>query len=285
MSQRHRQFEENLRQLALHCREHSIETLWFLPVSSEGILSPNRSQTTRLLSRQQERRLNERYDECLKLIHHSELEAAISQLKQLLEEYPHVSEIEYQLGKCYVELNEFKIAEKYYRVANNDDGHPCHTTDAYRSVISKVAEEFSIELIDAEPILRKLSSTGLIDRHVIHDNVHPKLHSYYHLGIAAYDSALLRKMLVAAEMRSSNLLAYSEVLKAVDFNYKDLAISYQRTAYCLRELELLRIMYDPVREQDAQQYERWSEQLLSGNLQPGDEGIESLSDQTPPHVK
>src|SRR5690606_39016834 len=98
------------------------------------------------------------------------------------------AEIEFWFGVCLREVGQIDAAREWFRRSIDHDGQPASANSAYRAIIADVAGRFGIELIDAAAVLRRVSPPGLLDRHVIHDNVHPTLRGYHALGLAALRS-------------------------------------------------------------------------------------------------
>ena len=132
-------------------------------------------------------------------------------------------------------------------------------------------------MLDAGDILRQKTPDGILDRSMFHDNVHPTLRAFFLLGIAATEALdaepFASRWGVPAERPPSG---FHESLAAAGMNRDDLALAYRRIAHGVRWM--IRWRFDSTqREQRADEFERWSRQLQSGEIQPGDSGTELLS--------
>jgi tetratricopeptide (TPR) repeat protein len=281
---RQEQFRTDLTALAEHCRRHEVPTLWFLPAASEGIFLPNRSVSPRPLSSREERALNERYRHCRRLIMQGEYEPARAQLAELNVRYPRVAELEFWIGVCLRELGQIDAAQPWFRRAIDHDHQPACANSAYRDIIAEVAGQFDIEVIDAEVVLGDFSPTGLRDRHVIHDNVHPTLRAFCELAQAALKSRTVADVFALDQPIPEQVLSFEEILHRRAFTPADLARAYERTAFCFRTLARMRTDWRD-RMATAAQYELWADRLARGEIAPGEEGAEALTEDAIPGVR
>ena len=76
-------------------------------------------------------------------------------------------------------------AARYYAQALESDGLPVRMTAPWRQKVAEVARRHAIPVLDADAILRPHTKSGILDRSVFLDYVHPNLRGYYDLGMAA----------------------------------------------------------------------------------------------------
>lgn len=285
VAQRVQKFEQDLRQLAEFAEAQSLPMLWFLPATNEGVFRPNRSVCERKLTTQETILLDESVHAARRLIERAQYESALARLQSLARQFPHVAEVEYWIGRCHLELGEFQAARDWFNRAADHDAYPANTITPYREAIRRVAHAFEIEVIDAAAVLREISPTGLLDRHVIHDNVHPTLRGFYELGRAAADSQTLRSLATERGVQlEPDPIPFDVMLQRLNFTSDDLATAYERTRHCLEELSRFRWL-DRSRMSEAQVYGQWAAGLKSKSLQPGEQGTESFSATDAPGVR
>jgi tetratricopeptide (TPR) repeat protein len=305
IQQRRERLADQLQQFADFCRDEEIALVGFLPAAGESVFEPNRSLTDRRVSEQTKRTIQQELGLAGDLQAREEFQGAIDLYRQLIEQFPGLAEIHFRLGECQSALGQYREAQRSFQLAIDLDGYPCRATSRMREAIRDVMERNQIPCVDAEEILRPLTKQGILDRSAIHDNVHPTLAGHLALGQSAADlpevhqwaSRLLGQRLSASvdgapldksspSASNGDLLApleLADVIRETGFEIEDLATAYERTAWCLEHLSLLRLKAER-RFREAAQYRRWAERLLSGEIQPGEEGTESLSSSEPPGV-
>ncbi len=275
-------FEFHFRQLVSHCARHDISVLCFLPATNEGVFAPNRSICRYRLNEQTELALNLRYSDAIQLVESGKFQEAQKELQSIDATFPEIAIVEFWLGICCRELDQFQLAREYFRKAATHDRYPSHITRDYCDVVRRVTEDASIELIDASEILRQLSPSGMLDRTVIQDCVHPTLQGYYALGLSAFYSQTVRSLLPIPQDASE--LSYEDIINRLNITANDLAKAYLRTAYCLDFFS--RFQVDPtVRSKEVLQFQRWAMQLSEGAIQPGESGTEGLTNDSPPGMR
>lgn len=282
-------FRKHYSQLAEHCRQHGIATIWFVPAANEGVLPPNRSICSRTLSLREEEQLTRQFFDIRQQIETATGDSALlseirTQLTELDARFPGVAEIHFWLGFVQRELGDYDAARNSFFQARNLDAAPSHITHDYQEAIREVAAEYGIELLDAEEILRPLSPVGLLDTSVIIDCVHPSIRGHEALARATARSATIKKLFNIPDDTVVDSLNYVELLEHVGFTRDDLALAYRRMEHALQELGRYRAL-DHGHDRDAQQFLEWSEQLTAGSINPGEAGTEGLDEDARPGVQ
>jgi tetratricopeptide (TPR) repeat protein len=270
-------FRSQLRQFAIYCREHDITVQWIVPACADSVYEPDRSVVAEGTSDAEIARLKTRYDEALALEASKKWQQAADIYRAELQMQPGFAEFHFRLAECLAELGQFDEARTQYLLARDTDGCPTRANSDFRRQQFEVAEEFSIPHLDGAEILRSQTAHGIIDRSMVHDNVHPTLRAFFLLGVAAADQAqnmglfdsFLEMPRVAGEAR------LSDAIKAQELTNADLVNAYHHTADDLRWLGRLR-WEDSRRVREADEYDRRADRLKSGEIKPGQEGTESL---------
>lgn len=272
-------FRRTLVQFAHSCRKKDIRMIWFVPAAAEGTFEPNRSYTRRDLTADRQEVIRGRLAEARREELAGRWQAAEQIYRSLLDDYPDFAEFHHRLGEALVQQKRFAEAKLSFRAAIDCDGHPCQASSSYRQCIVDVARQERIPLIDAEEELSTVTSSGLLDRTVIHDNVHMTLRGYLTLGRAAAETAVAESLVADqadAMPVEQDRFDDAAFLAARNFGVDDLATAYDRIAFALDHLSEQR--YDPSRRNAAaEQYRHWAEGLRTGAIQPGEQGTESLT--------
>jgi tetratricopeptide (TPR) repeat protein len=282
LSERLNGFRCQLESIARFCHREGIRTVWFVPASSEGVFEPNRSVERRLWRSRREARIQDRFAVAAAFESNGEWEAAAQVYRSLSDEFSGAADLHFRYGECLAELGQYESAAAAFRRAVDLDGQPAQAGSAYRTAIREIAERHRIPLVDAAQVLRPLTPHGILDRSVIHDNVHPVLQGHFALGLAACNLPEVRRWLGISGADAE--LDFEQFLSERKIDAAFLATAYERTAWCLETLGDLRS--DPSRRSsEATQYRRWADDLRDGTIRPGEAGTEFLSNDSRPGVR
>src|SRR5262249_49536291 len=113
--------------------------------------------------------------------------AAVQHYRSGLRAQPEFAEFHFRAGECLMHLRQFDEARDHFQRALEHDGHPVRATAEYRQAIEETGAAFSIPVVRAEDALRPHSPTGILDRSLFHDNVHPTLRGFFWMGVAGVD--------------------------------------------------------------------------------------------------
>lgn len=282
--QRLERFRQTLAQFARSARHEGIDMIWFVPAYGEGTFEPNRSYSRVPLSEERQAEILGQLAAGRRLERAERWPDAEQVYRALLSDDPGFAEIHFRLAEALAAQDRIPEAKQSFRAAIDCDGHPCQAPSGYRQCIVDVAHQERVPLIDAADELSAVSTTGLLDRTVIHDNVHPTLRGYLTLGRAAAERAAA--LLVEEDSQAASVEPFDEAafLAQSGFDVQDLATAYERIAFALEHFARQR--YDESRRRsEAGQYRRWSYGLQTGAIQPGEQGTESLTQLQPGGVR
>jgi tetratricopeptide (TPR) repeat protein len=279
-------FRQTLVQFARALRQQEISTIWFVPGSGEGTFEPNRSCSRGPVSADRQETIRGQLDEARSLEQAGLWQNAEEVYRSLLNDDPRFAEFHFRLAEALVQQDRFMEAKQSFHAAIDFDGDPCRASSHYRQCIADVAMQEHIPLIDAVEELSAITATGLLDRTVIHDNVHMTLRGYLTLGRAAAERAVAMSLLGDAASPPASQVEFDDAafLAETGFDARDLATAYDRTAFVLDHFT--RHRYDPARRKaEAAQYRYWAEALRTGAIEPGAQGTESLTQLEPGGVR
>jgi tetratricopeptide (TPR) repeat protein len=270
-------FGGQLEQLASWCERLKIDGLWFVPAGSEADYPPNRSTVGGTPTEQQREEIESIANEARALSDAGRWKEAGEKYQAALARYPGFAEFEFQLGECLMHEGKATQAARYYAQALESDGLPVRMTASWRQKVADVARRHAIPVLDADAILRPHTKSGILDRSVFLDYVHPNLHGYYDLGVAASER-IGSEPHWREQFGQPQPPAHTDFASAIawaHFTPQDLALAYRRTAEANRWMMRLRYEYSRL-TRDAQQYEDWNHKLESGKITPGQSGTEAL---------
>lgn len=290
--ERRQRFRHTLIQFARALREHEIHTVWFVPASGEGTFEPNRSTSSLPLTDEYRQAVDRQLAKARTLEQTGRWDDAEQVYRSLLERDPDVAEFHYRLAEALVQQNRIPEAKQSFRAAIDCDVYACQASSGYQQCIIDVAAQEQIPLIDAAAVLSPLTPRGLLDRTVIHDNVHPTLCGFLTLGRAAAQQVIEASFVAESPSPdtpssvddAASSLDDAQILAQTGIDSHDLATAYDRVAFALNHLAKQR--YDPSRRHaEAEQYRRWAAALRTGEIKPGEQGTESLTTLTPGGVQ
>jgi tetratricopeptide (TPR) repeat protein len=270
-------FEGHLEQLARWCERLEIPELWFVPAGTEADYAPNRSCLAHPPTVSQRADIESFAHEARSLQDAGRWKDAAEKYQAALERYPRFADFHFQLAECLMHEGKSAQAAPHYAQALELDGLPVRMIALWREKVVEVAGRHAIALVDTDAVLRPHTPSGILDRSVFLDYVHPNLRAYYHLAMAAI-LRIGRNPLVPQPTFQPQPPAHADFASAIawsGFTANDLALAYRRTAEADRWMTRLRFESSRL-TRDSQQYENWSRRLENGEIAPGQSGTESL---------
>jgi len=107
---------------------------------------------------------------------------ALDTLKRMIAINPDYALLYFYAGRCEELLEQYEIAQQYYRRARDLDGLRFRATEDFNDVIRSVANQPGVYLCDLEAGLAKYSSHGLIGKELMLEHLHPNLEGYFQIG-------------------------------------------------------------------------------------------------------
>jgi tetratricopeptide (TPR) repeat protein len=272
-----RRFQNELTQLAQFGQRQRIPMLWYVPAASESGFEPNRSWVPMGTSPARRKELVHQWETITHLMRQEEWSAAAELCRDGLRQQPQFAEFHFRLGECLLQVGRAEEAQRHFAESLDNDGHPLRMIHDYQRAIAEVAERFEIATVNGESALRPHTPLGVLDRSVIHDNVHPTFRGFFWLGLAGADRVFQAKLLAATFGDPQPLPDVTEVDAARKFEVgaSDVAVACRRIANGLRWLSRLRF-HSERRLKDADEFEEWARLIDSEEARPGERGIESL---------
>jgi len=270
-------FGEQLEQLASWCERQQIAAVWFVPAGTEADYAPNRSYLSNAATDSQRKEIESIEQEGRSLQESGRWKEAGDKYEEAVDRNPSFAEFHFQLAECLVHEGLANAAAPHYAEALELDGLPVRMPRPWRRKVGEVAHRHAIPLVDTASVLRPHTPSGILDRSVFLDYVHPNLRAYYYLGTSAVDRIERDQLLTRkfGQPRARVGTDFASTIAAAGFTAKDLALAYRRTAEADRWMTRLRFESSRL-SQDAQKYEDWSRRLESGQIVPGQASTESL---------
>jgi tetratricopeptide (TPR) repeat protein len=270
-------FRRRLEMLAEFGRAQHIPMLWYVPVGSESGYEPNRSCVLPGTPQSEIAALLESSTVALERERAADWEGAAEQYRGALRRHPQFADFHFRLGECLLNLGRADEARQHFQQALDDDGRPVRATRPYREAFTEVGAAFSIPVVQTGEVLRPHTGCGILDRSLFHDNVHPTLRGFYYIGIAGAD-VVVDSGLLRAECGPPAEIPPPQFVDAVaemKIDRTDVATALRRIANGLRWLS--RFRFDATRRRkQADDFIRLAERLEAGEIEPGEEGTESL---------
>jgi len=269
-------FGGQLEQLAQWCEDKKMASVWFDPAGSEADYAPNRSCLDHTATDSERREIESIEHDGRALQQAGRWKEADAKYQAAVDRFPEFAEFHFQLAECLMHEGLSKAAKPHYFKALELDGLPVRMTAPWRQKVREVAYRHAIPLVTTTEVLRPHTPSGILDRSVFLDYVHPNLHAYYYLGMNAAER--IRRDRLVPHNFGQPQRPHSDFASAIawaGFTPKDLALGYRRTAEADRWM--MRLRFESSRlARDAKQYEDWSRRLESGQIAPGENGTESL---------
>ncbi|MDE0736364.1 MAG: hypothetical protein OSB47_11110 [Pirellulaceae bacterium] len=111
---------------------------------------------------------------------------------------PQHAGIQYQLGKCYEDLEQFKKARQSFLAAKDQDVCPLRMLESMHTVLLRTASETDTPLVDARKLLESRSSAGMPGKKVLLDHVHPTIEAHQWIAEALLETMFELEILAAS---------------------------------------------------------------------------------------
>lgn len=277
VNRKRQRFQSRLEQLARFGRSQGIVMLWYVPAALEAGYDPNISFVDVGTSPAEIVRLTQDWNEAVELEMAGDWAAAINLYRAALVRQPHFAEFHFRLGECFLKVGQIDEARRHFQAAIDDDGRPSRQTNLFRKTLIDVAAAFSIPVVATAEALRPHTELGILDQSLFHDYVHPTLRGHFYMGMAAVEvlrknGTLKPRCGPAADVPDSK---FTDAVRDLEIDRSDVAGGLREEAAVLRWHA--RFRFDPRRRlEQATEYVRLAERLEAGQIEPGEEGTESL---------
>jgi tetratricopeptide (TPR) repeat protein len=270
-------FGAQLEQLAQWCEDHQIFGVWFEPAGSEADYAPNRSCLEHAATNSERQEIEAIENEGRALQEAGRWKEAGAKYQAAVDRFPGFAEFHFQLAECLMHERLAALPRSQYVEALELDGLPVRMTKPWRDKVRQVARHHAIPLVSSDRVLRPATPSGILDRTVFLDYVHPNLRAYYRLGMRAVEGIGKNPWITEklGEPERAADVGFGAAIAWAGFTAKDLALAYRRTAEADRLMSRLRFESSRL-TRDAKQYEDWSRRLEKGQIAPGEAGTESL---------
>ena len=109
------------------------------------------------------------------LLKQDKYKQAIIALQEAVRLEPGHAESQFDLGRCYEQLDQWDKAKQAYQEACNNDASPVRRIEGINQAIRDVAREKGTLFVDVDKIFEQQSEHGLVGYRLIEDYVHPTL--------------------------------------------------------------------------------------------------------------
>lgn len=168
-------FRNRLRELMTFCRRQNSLAILVIPAANEADFAPNRSVLPPDLSDAATERMYSIYSQ----LEHDELPESKSEelLREALQIAPEFAETSFRLGRLCESEGLLEDARRHYQTALDHDALSWRCDSRIADIYTEVSSEFTdtCVLLDARDIIRPLTSRGILNFEVFHDNCHPLL--------------------------------------------------------------------------------------------------------------
>jgi tetratricopeptide (TPR) repeat protein len=270
-------FRQNLVQLANFARSRGIPMLWYIPAASESGFEPNRSVVDPHSQAAEVAALNRCFAEATDRERLEDWTGAAECYRAGLAREPQFAEFHFRLGECLLNQGQTDAAQRHFQDALDFDGHPVRLPRPFQQVIVEVGADFSIPVVFTGDALRRHTPTGILDKSLFHDNVHPTLRAFYYMGVAGADVLEKSGLLESRFGRPAEIPAgeFADAVREAKLDRIDLAKAHRGIANGLRWLA--RFRFDSTRRNEqSDRYVQIARRLETGEIDPGDEGTEAL---------
>ncbi len=191
-------FGQNLQRTIDMSRQAGVPLLLMCPPSNLQNCPPFKSE----FSAQTDDVTRQQITTDLKTVGHlqkTEMNAAIALLEQITAVDDRFAFSWYQLGQAYLPHGRFHDAAAAFERARDEDVCPLRMTSGLRAMMSGVAENNDIPLLDIHQLLQKTARRDIVGDSVLVDHIHPSFRSNQAIALSVID-----------RLRSLNLISIDQ---------------------------------------------------------------------------
>ncbi|WP_339749149.1 SGNH/GDSL hydrolase family protein [uncultured Rubinisphaera sp.] len=172
------QFADNVRKMVTMCLEEKVPLFLYNPVRNLRDCPPFKSMQTAGLT-------NEQLHQVDSLRSQLQLnpELAITLLTEMLSVNPDDANFHYLLAQEYLENQELALAFKHFEMACDEDLCPLRILSPMQEVLTEIATEYDVPLIDIAEYFAELSPTGIPGDNLLLDHVHPTIAGHQQIAL------------------------------------------------------------------------------------------------------
>ena len=273
------QFRQRWKRFGEFCQQEELAVICFVPVASEADYPPNRSylsRTANTSTEEENRWVTELLQQLLAARDLKNWPEMQRLCEQGLQQAPEFAEFHYWLGHAQLQQGKKEPACESFQQAWGYDGWPNRIPPEFQQVIVEVLRELEIPQVHSPELLRAHTECGILDRTMVHDNVHLTLKAYDLLSRAAVEKIHAQRFLQEEFGEpSGELISYDELVQQGGLTREDIVQGYRHTAEVFDWLHRLRWERSAF-EDRIRFYEDLAERLEKGEIDPGEEGTDYL---------
>jgi len=230
-------FEYNLRQIAAIAHRYGVAVIFVKPIANLKDFSPFKSEHAPGLSPHKRERFAELEAEGRRQLEAGRPRAALERLTQAAEIDAEYAELPYRIGRCHLALGDPVAARAAFVRAKDLDVAPLRAPERITELLTAVAGEYDVPLIDLPAILEAESRAryghDILGNEYLLDHVHPDLPVHSLIAERVID-VLIERGVVKPDP------AWSEVRrKAI---YDRVVAGLDRSYYAQRDLNLAKVL-------------------------------------------
>ncbi len=157
------------------------------PAANERHMSPFKSQHKDGLKPEDVTRWKKLIAQATTHQESGEFEEALISLDQAIVIDPLYADTHFQRGEVLFELNRYSEAKQAFQRAMDEDVCPLRILSEMRPVITEVASQHDVPVVDFQELLESKTKTGIIGDEWFLDHVHPTIEGYRELGLSLFD--------------------------------------------------------------------------------------------------
>lgn len=186
----------NLARMIEIARTAGARVLLVNPAVNERHMSPFKSQHIDELKPEALSRWEELIAQAAAHQESGEFEEALTALDQAVTIDPLYAETHFHRGEVLCALNRYQEAKLAFQRAIDEDVCPLRILSEMRPVMTEVAAEFDVPLVDFQKLLESKTETGITGEEWFLDHVHPTIEGYRDLALSLLDELQAQGILV-----------------------------------------------------------------------------------------
>ena len=171
-------FRRRLEEIAAYCDGIGTLPIFVIPACNDGGYDPSRSVLAPETPRA-EREAFAREVVRARELEHTDADAALRLVRELVARHPEFAETQYRLARLLEQAGDRGEARRHYILAREGDGLPLRCPESFRRAYREVAAMYpSVILVDGPAVLEAASPDGIADDRLLHDAQHPNIRGY-----------------------------------------------------------------------------------------------------------
>jgi len=199
-----RAFFDNLKAIINIAKKRNVPIVISNLVCNEKDFAPFESTFSPSLTTEQDQQWQQLFDQGLKTEQQRKYRTALDFYQQAVQIDSMPAAVFYQMGRCYLALNEIEQAKQFLQQARDYDILRFRASEDFNTVIRELCDVEKVPFADTKGMFENHSPNGIIGNELMLEHLHPNFGGYF-LMAKAFASTIVTQNLINSNSNQSNM--------------------------------------------------------------------------------